>query len=182
MPSKHAESPDFVVRPLETSAERDAYNLLAIQTFNPHVDAMTTLPRRRRFIENSPTFQSSHLRGAFIGTTFLGGYHIDDRILRIGPSRLLTGCIGGVATVPEHRNQGVAAALLHDAVVYAQTSNNALLLLDGIGDFYHRFGFIDVFDVVTHTIDSKAILAQAASPYSVRLATFEDIPALFELY
>ena len=182
MSSKHSESPDFVIRPLETSDERDAYTLLSIQTFNPHLDAVASLPQRRRFVENSPTFQPHQLRGAFVGNTFLGGCHIDERVLRIGSARLLTACIGGVVTATEHRKQGVAAALLRDAVHYAQQQKHALLLLDGIGDFYHRFGFIDVFDVVTHTIESKVILAQPHSPYTARQATFEDIPALFELY
>ncbi|GAC1581221.1 MAG: hypothetical protein NVS4B1_16200 [Ktedonobacteraceae bacterium] len=182
MQSRHAESPDFVVRPLETPAERDAYMHLAIQTFRPHIDAVTALPQRRRFIENNPTFQPHELRGAFVGNTLLGGCHVDARTLRIGSARLLTACIGGVVTVTEHRKQGVAAALLRDAVGYAQQQNHALVLLDGIPDFYHRFGFIDVFDIVNHTIENKSILAQPHSPYSVRQATFEDIPVLLELY
>lgn len=182
MQSRHADAPDFAIRPLETSAERDAYTILAIQTFSPHVDAATALPQRRRFVENNPAFQPHQLRGAFLGNTLLGGCHIDVRTLCIGSARLLTACIGGVVTVTEHRKQGVAAALLQDAVHYAQQQNHALLLLDGIADFYHRFGFIDVFDNVYHTIDSKTIQAQPRSPYMVRQATFEDIPALFELY
>jgi len=182
MSPKHTDSPDFVIRPLETSAERDAYTLLSIQTFSPHVDALASLPQRRRFVENSPTFQPHQLRGAFVGNTFLGGCHIDARVLRIGPARLLTACIGGVVIATEHRKQGVAAELLRDAVRYAQQQKHTLLLLDGIADFYHRFGFIDIFDTITHTIESKVILAQPRSPYIVRQATFEDIPALFELY
>ncbi len=186
--SRHVDSPDFIVRPLETSAERDAYTLLSVQTFSPHVDAPAALPHRRRFVEENPAFQPHHLRGAFIGNTFLGGYHIDDRVLCIGPTRLRTGCIGGVATVPEHRNQGVAAALLRDAVTYAQNAKDpthSLLLLNGIANFYHRFDFIDVFDITYHTIASQAIQSQIASsptPYTTRLATFEDIPALFALH
>lgn len=179
---RHVDAPDFVIRPLETSAERDAYTLLAIQTFSPHIDAVASLPQRRRFVEQNPAFQPHQLRGAFLGNTLLGGCHIDARTLRIGSARLLTACIGGVVTVTEHRKQGVAAALLRDAVQYAQQQNHALLLLDGIGDFYHRFGFIDVFDVVHHTVESATVLAQPQSPYTVRQATFEDIPALLGLY
>ncbi len=182
MQSRHVDAPDFVIRPLETSAERDAYTLLTIQTFSPHLDAVAALPQRRRFVEQNPAFQPHQLRGAFLGNTLLGGCHIDARTLRIGSARLQTACIGGVVTMTEHRKQGVAAALLNDAVEYAQQQNHALLLLDGIADFYHRFGFIDVFDIVFHTIESKVILAQPQSPYTVRQATFEDIPVLFELY
>ncbi len=182
MQSRHADAPDFKIRPLETTEERDAYSLLAIQTFSPHLNAEVALPQRRRFVENNPTFQPHQLRGAFLGNTLLGGCHVDARILRIGSSRLLTACIGGVVTAAEHRNQGVAAVLLQDAVRYAQQQKHALLLLDGIADFYHRFGFIDVFDTIVHTIESKTILAQPRSPYTVRQATFEDIPVLFGLY
>jgi len=182
MQSRHADAPNFVIRSLETSAERDAYSLLAIQTFSPHVDAVTALPQRRRFIENNSAFQPHQLRGAFLGNTLLGGCHVDARTLRIGSARLLTACIGGVVTATEHRKQGVAAALLHDAVRYAQQQKHALLLLDGIAAFYHRFEFIDVFDIIFHTIESKTISALPRSPYMVRQATFEDIPALFELY
>ena len=182
MQQRHVDAPDFVIRPLETSAERDAYMLLAIQTFSPHLDAVASLPQRRRFVEQNPAFLPHQLRGAFLGDTLLGGCHVDARVLRIGSARLLTACIGSVVTMTEHRKQGVAAALLNDAVQYAQQQNHALLLLDGIGDFYHRFGFIDVFDVVHHTIESTAVQAQPKSPYTVRQATFEDIPALFKLY
>ncbi len=182
MPLRHADSPDFVIRPLETPAERDAYYTLALQTFHPHIDAVEALPRRRRFTENNPMFQARSLRGAFLGTTLLGGCHVDERVMRIGSARLLTGCIGSVVTMTEHRNQGVAAALLRDVVTYAQEQHHALLLLDGIGQFYHRFGFIDVFDTSWHTIENSVIQAQTASPYSVREATFEDISALLALY
>jgi len=182
MSPKHAESPDFIIRPLETPDKRDAYYVLALQTFHPHVDAVEALPRRRRFTENNPTFQAGSLRGAFLGNTLLGGYHVDERVMRIGAARLLTGCIGSVVTMTEHRNQGVAAALLRDAVTYAQEHSHALLLLDGIGQFYHRFGFIDMFDPTLHTLENRVIQAQVPSPYSVRQATFEDIPALLALY
>ena len=182
MQTRLADSPDFGIRPLETDAEREAYALLALQTFSPHVDAVAGVPRWRRFIENNPTFAPHQLRGAFVGNTLLGGCHIDARVLRIGSARLLTACIGAVVTATEHRKQGVAAVLLNDAVQYAKQQKHALLLLDGIADFYHRFGFIDVFDIVYHTIDSSVISAQPRSPYTVRQATFEDIPALFALY
>ena len=182
MQTRLADAPNFVIRPLETDAEREAYLLLALQTFSPHVDAVTALPRWRRFIENNPAFEPHQLRGAFAGNTLLGGCHVDARVLRIGSARLVTACIGAVVTATEHRKQGVAAALLQNAVEYAKEQKHALLLLDGIGNFYHRFGFIDVFDNVYHTIDSDVILAQPKSPYRVRQATFEDIPALFALY
>ncbi len=182
MQTRHVDAADFNIRPLEGNAEREAYLRLGLQTFSPHADPVEALPRWRRYIEGNPAFQPHQLRGAFLGETFLGGCHVDARVLRIGSARLLTSCIGAVVTAPEHRKQGVAAALLNDVVRYSMEQKHALLLLDGIGDFYHRFGFIDIFDGAHHTIENTVILAQPRSPYTVRQATFEDIPALFALY
>ena len=63
--------------------------------------------------------------------------------MHVGTARLLTGCIGAVVTYPDHRHLGVATALMHDALAYAQSHHYALLLLDGIPKFYYRYGYDD---------------------------------------
>jgi hypothetical protein len=100
----------------------------------------------------------------------------------MGAARLATGCIGGVVTYPAYRNQSVATALMHDAIDYAQTHHLALLLLDGIPKFYHRFGYIDVFDQSVQEIDRAAILDQPESSHTVRTATQEDAANVLALY
>lgn len=89
----------------------------------------------------------------------LGGYRIYERVLRVGSARLVTGCIGGVYTRPEVRNQGVATALMHDAIAYVQAHEYPLLLLNGIPKFYHRYGFCDVYDLSTQELDRQTVLA-----------------------
>ncbi|HEX6780241.1 MAG TPA: GNAT family N-acetyltransferase [Ktedonobacterales bacterium] len=175
----------IVVRPFETAAERDAFYLAASHAFNPTIsedERLSNVAGRRERAESAPNYDPTLLRGAFRGETFLGGYRIQERRMQVGVARLLTCCIGAVVTHPDARLQGVATALMRDAIALARSRQNALLLLDGIAHFYHRFGYIDVFDITDHTINRALVLAQLPSPVTVRLATLDDAPAMLALY
>jgi GNAT superfamily N-acetyltransferase len=175
----------LTVRPLETTAERDAFYWLASQAFGPERSEARkeqAIAGRRRYMEQAPGFESIMLRGAFRGSTFLGGYYIQERLLRMGVAWLPTVCIGDVVTHPDYRLQGVATALMLDAIAYARARRQALLLLDGIARFYHRFGYIDMFDVTEQCISRASAWIAAPSPYAVRPATFDDAAVLLALY
>ncbi|MDQ2906166.1 MAG: GNAT family N-acetyltransferase [Chloroflexota bacterium] len=129
-----------------------------------------------------PGYRQEQVRSAYRNGEQLGGYRFYERLLRVGVARLATGCIGGVYTRAEARQQGVATALMHDALEYAQAHDYALLLLDGIPQFYHRYGYCDVYDLSTQELDRQAILALPASTYTVRLPTLDDAPGLLALY
>src|SRR5205085_3484220 len=68
------------------------------------------------------------------------------------------------------------------AINYALSHHHALLLLDGIPKFYHRFGYSDVFDQSSQDIDRAAILAQPPSAHTVRPATLADVGSVLALY
>ena len=175
----------IVVRPFETAAERDTYYLLASHAFNPglsEAERASNVAGRRERAESAPDYDPNFLRGAFRGDALLGGYRIQERRMQVGAARLLTCCIGSVATHPDARLQGVATALMRDAIAYARSRQNALLLLDGIAHFYHRFGYSDMFDLTEHMISRALALAQPPGPVSVRLATLDDAPAMLALY
>ncbi len=173
----------ITVRPLETAAERDTLYWLSSQAFNPgQPDKARAIAGNRRYIEQAPGFDPIMLRGAFRGATLLGGYHIQERLLRIGKASLPTVCIGSVVADPAFRLQGVATALMQDAIAYAQRRRQALLLLDGIARFYHRFGYVDMFDMTEQRISRATTWAQAPSPYAVRPTTPDDAATLLALY
>lgn len=175
----------IIVRPLATAAERDAFYLEASRAFNPglsEAERISNVVGRRERAESAPDYDPTLLRGAFRGDTFLGGYRIQERRLQVGAARLLTCCIGSVVTHAEARLQGVATALMGDAIAFARSRQNALLLLDGIAHFYHRFGYSDMFDLTEHVISRALVLAQPPSPVGVRLATLDDAPAMLALY
>lgn len=176
----------IIVRPLATGEEIDTYCYLATETFStPGGDVATEARHWRCGVEAAPEFAPRQWRGAFIGERFAGGYLIYERELRAGAARLRTVCIGGVVTHPDHRMRGVGAALMRDAIAFAEQYDHTLLLLDGIPNFYHRWGYADVFDLTEHVIDRAAISAipaTAASGCTTRPATLEDAPALLALY
>jgi hypothetical protein len=57
-----------------------------------------------------------------------------------------------------------------------------LLLLDGIPNFYYRYGYDDVFDVAVQDIERAALLAQPSSALRLRPVTPEDAEHILALY
>lgn len=179
----------LVVRPLGPDGEVDAYFALAAATFpGYHQTHATPTPGGslaagwRRFVEDAPGFNPAYLRGAFAGDAFLGGYQHDERWLLVDGVPFRSGYVGGVVTDPAARGRGVATALMRDGIAVAVARRQALLVLRGIPDFYHRFGYADVMEVVEHGVEREDLLALPSSEYQVRPATIDDAPALLELY
>ncbi len=183
MEHKLISSLNFTIRPLETPAEIEAFCRLNAQAFRSDEDLEIAASRRRRYLNEDPDFHPDQLRGAFSASTYLGGYIIRECLLCLESARLRTGCIGGVVTHPDYRHQGIATALMQEALAYSYNQRYALLLLHGIPNFYHQFGFVDALeDIPEHIIDRKLIPEQSPEMYSVRTATLNDAPALLALY
>jgi len=122
------------------------------------------------------------LRGAFRDELCLGVYQIEARQLYIGPAPILTGCIGYVGTHPTFQRQGIASALMFDAIALAKQEGYPLLLLTGIHNFYGRFGFTNVVDYPIQIVALADLAKQPATPYTVRAATMDDSGVLLQLY
>ncbi|HLZ23509.1 MAG TPA: GNAT family N-acetyltransferase [Ktedonobacterales bacterium] len=173
----------LTVRPLATDEEIDTFCYLATETFSPPGgDTATDARLWRRYVEALPEFDPRQLRGVFDGEVFAGGCIIYERELCAGEARLRTACIGGVVTHPEHRLRGVGTALMRDAITFAERHGHALLLLDGIPNFYHRWGYTDIYDLTEHIIERAAVAALPATGCTTRPATLDDAPALLALY
>lgn len=182
MASTITSSPDFVIRSLTTAPELETFYGFNAQVFRPHQDPILVATRRRRFISEAPDFHPEQVRGAFLGSTYLGGYRIPAFTMQMGPARIPICGIGAVATHPAYRQQGIARALMRDAIAYAAERHAALLLLDGIANFYAQFGYVNVLDPVVHAVEVREIRARAESLYTVRPATLDDAPALLALH
>jgi predicted N-acetyltransferase YhbS len=175
--------PDLVVRPLHSLEEYLTYYRLASAEFAPEPSEKEEMAQYwLRATRESPDFRAESVRGAFRAETQAGGYMLHDRVLRMGAARISTGCIAAVVTASQQRRQGVATALMQDALACGRARGNALLLLDGIPNFYFRFGYIDMFDVAVVEIDLPALLARPAGTHQVRPAVSTDAPALLALY
>jgi predicted N-acetyltransferase YhbS len=173
--------PDFVVRPLRSAAEDILYYRWASAEFASE-PSEEEAQRWLHATREGPGFRAENVRGAFRAGEQLGGYILHNRMLRMGAAGLPTGCIAAVVTAPPARRQGVATALMQDALLCARERGHALLLLDGIPNFYFRFGYTDMFDVTAVEIDCQALLARSAGTHQVRPAVSADASALLALY
>ena len=173
----------FVIRPPDTPEEIEQYFRLNAETFRPDEDTVLVASRRRRLIELDPDFQLIQLRSAFYGKTYIGSYRIQERWLCVESIRLRIGCIGGVVTHQDYRYQGVATAMMKDALAYAHRRKYSYLLLHGIPDYYHQHGFIDVIeDMPQHAIGRALIPDQPSERCFVRVAELSDAATLLALY
>ncbi|HET8846050.1 MAG TPA: GNAT family N-acetyltransferase, partial [Ktedonobacteraceae bacterium] len=171
------------IRPLANEAERAAYFRLNAQIFRSQEEIEIVAATRQRFITGMPTFDPAQLRGAFLSGQLVGGYVHLKRFLNIEETQILTGCISGVCTEASFRKRGIAAALMIDALDFAQKQEQHLLMLHGIPDFYHRFKYIDVCeDLPEYSFKHELIATLPATSYQVRPLTREDTPAILKLY
>lgn len=176
-------SPDFIIRSLETPEEVESYFYLNAQVFRPGEDTASVAARRRRFILSDPDFQIGHLHGAFLGEVHVGSYRMHERWLTLGSGRVRVGCIGGVVTRADYRRQGIANAMMLDALTLARQHHYGLLLLHGIAGFYRQLGYMDVFeDLPVHSFERARIPEQPPAGCTVRRATADDAPAVLALY
>ncbi len=177
----------ITVRPLATPGEREMHFHQADQAFSPN-PSPTSVQYWTQVVTTMPEYRPEQLRGAFrageqSGIQVLqGSYIFHERTMRMGAARIPTGCIGAVVTYPTSRRQGVATALMQDAIDYASAHRYPLLLLEGIPKFYYRYGYTDMFDQSTQDIDRAAILAQPPSPLSIRPTTVADAASILALY
>ncbi|MEO8970732.1 MAG: GNAT family N-acetyltransferase [Ktedonobacteraceae bacterium] len=182
---EHITSSSLIIRPPLSSNELTDHirgYIEVAQSFSPDPLPEDTAKRLLHRLTTLPGYRQEQVRNAYRNGEQLGGYRIYERLLRVGAARLAVGCIGGVYTRAEARHQGVATALMHDAIAYAQMHNYPLLLLDGIPKFYYRYGYSDVYDLSAYELDRQAILALPESPYTVRLSTPDDARSLLTLY
>jgi predicted N-acetyltransferase YhbS len=177
--------PMLSIRSPETEHETVATHNLLAEVFGTlpmaHEQASQAAAWRARR-EAWSKLTPSTVRSAFRNDTCLGTYQLDKRELRLGSALIPVGCIGAVATSPEYRNQGVASALMRDAEALAQQQGLGLLLLHGIGNFYQRFGYTNVADLIRQHIALQHINTLPPSDCSVRQATTDDAEALRQLY
>src|SRR5262245_4930389 len=162
----------LTVRALVTAGEREKHCQCADQAFSREPSPASARDWYQ-FVTTTPGYRPEQLRGAFRDGEQVGSDKLAVRTVQVGRGGLLAGCIGAVVTYPDQRHQGVATALMHDALDYARSHHYALLLLDGIPKFYYRYGYDDVFDVTVQDIDRAAVLAQPPSELRLRPVTPE---------
>lgn len=108
--------------------------------------------------------------------------HICKRIVPCGEYRLVMGGIANVATLPKFRGKGYNTQCLQKAIeVMEADAMDFSLLFTGINGYYARLGY-ETLPGTLYSGDIRADFTPSPSPYLVRPASAEDIPALQSLY
>jgi predicted N-acetyltransferase YhbS len=101
--------------------------------------------------------------------------------LHYGSARLHVGGVAAVCTHPDYRKQGYSSSVLQDALAFMTEQGAHLALLNGISNYYDRFGFSPVWPDYYLETDS-ATAAALEAPLKLRDVRPADIPAMAALY
>jgi GNAT superfamily N-acetyltransferase len=91
-----------------------------------------------------------------------------------------------VATHPDYRNRGLIRALFDMVHTRSEAEGHLVQGITGITHFYRQFGYEYALELEGRRVTYLSLIpkAQASTPepYSLRVATTEDIPLLMELH
>lgn len=156
-----------------------AQDLMA-KTFGP--DYFTVSRLLDALVAGYPAFQREHTRVAFRNGQLAGAMRITTDTIRIGEARLKMGGLGWIAVSSEFRGQGVASAMIGDALAYMRRNNYHVSMLFGVVDFYHRFGFTTMLSDYQTAVDVLEAENAEHTPYKVRPGKPGDIAAIQKLH
>ncbi|MGH2493786.1 MAG: GNAT family N-acetyltransferase [Ktedonobacteraceae bacterium] len=91
-----------------------------------------------------------------------------------------------VVTLPEYRNRGLIRTLFEMLHTRSEAEGHLIQVITGIPYFYRQFGYEYALELdgrrSTYLSLTPEAQASTAEPYTLRAATYEDIPVLIELY
>lgn len=106
---------------------------------------------------------------------------IHQRKCYIAGKEFTVGAIGGVGTKDEHRHKGYSRAVLDQSIKVMSEDGTELSLLFGIGDYYHRWGYVSCLP--QNRLSIATWQAERATKYhQIRPLLDTDFPAILEIY
>jgi predicted N-acetyltransferase YhbS len=128
-----------------------------------------------------PLYDPAHTRVVVRDGRVVSAVTMAPRTSRFGPARVPAMTIGPVGTHERYRKKGYATLAMTDACRYMAENGILLAYLQGISDFYHRFGFYPFMAPSRLTIQRKKAEKEAA-PATLRSMNRGDLPAVRRLY
>lgn len=174
---------DFIIKPIETDKEYAEAARLTAETFarGDHGIYEVILNGGKRARERSDFRYDKHwilvADGQIVSHAIFGSY-----VLQYGPAQIKVVGLGAVATALPYRGRGYNAALLRTCMGRIRKEGDiSIALLNGIGNYYHRFDFVPV--IPEYMVEISARDASAlTSPLEIRPATPADQVAMAALY
>jgi predicted N-acetyltransferase YhbS len=130
---------------------------------------------------NAPDFDYRLHRVGLVDGEVVAHVRLVPGILRYGRARLRVMGLSAVCTAPACRHRGYAAAVIQDALVVTTEHQAHLSLLNGIANYYDRFGFHAVWPHY-YVEFAASDAAHLDSRLTVRPGQPEDIPHITALY
>lgn len=138
--------------------------------------------RFRKQIWEDSTFALEQIRIAEVNGKIVSHVWVAERpVFFRGQAILPMGGIGGVGTIPEYRQRGLATLLLQDAIAYMERKGHAVsILFTDINPFYAKLGWADFpewrFRLTVRRVPDENEMPEG---YEVRPCDFDDdLPAL----
>jgi len=128
-----------------------------------------------------PTFDPEHTRIAVADGRVVSGLVMGPRTIRFGPARVPAMTIGPVGTHDRYRGRGYMAATMRDAAEYMRRSGILIAYLQGIADFYYRFGYYP-FMAPGHVRFQRKDAERQSLPGRLRTMRRTDLARVRRLY
>lgn len=171
---------DLEVHGATTTDDTTLAQDLIAKTFGPNYYAVTR--RLDSLMAGYPGFHREHTRVAYKQGQIAGAMRITTDTIRIGEARLKMGGLGWIAVAEPFRGQGVATALIEDALAYMRAHNYHVSMLFGVVELYHKFGFTTMLSDFLTSVDVLEAETANHRPYKVRPGKPGDIRAIQKLH
>lgn len=106
---------------------------------------------------SDPTFEPKNVRLLEIDGKIVSHVHILPRMIQVGSVMLRCGGIGCVATPQEYQGHGYNKLLMEHCVQFMAAEGYDISLLDGIPNYYHKFGYEKVMPKYTWALELSAV-------------------------
>ena len=129
----------------------------------------------------APIYDPEHTRIAVVDGQVVSGVVMGPRSIRFGPVTVPAMTLGPVGTHDQHRKQGYAAVAMNDASDYMARTGVLVAYLQGIPDFYYRFGYYP-FTAPGNAKFSREAARRESLPGKLRKMARDDVPKVRRLF
>ena len=174
------------------NAAKHPDRLSGIQSKKDRIEALETVTRAftnpqnmeqrmQKGLWEKPIYDPEHTRIAVVDGRVVSAVVMGPRRVRFGPVTVPAMTLGPVATHDDFRKRGYGAATMDDASQYMKEHGFLLAYLQGIPDFYYRFGYYPYIAPPGASFRRDDAKREAASG-RLRAMTRADLPAVRRVY
>jgi len=134
-----------------------------------------------RALLRGPIFDPEHTRVAVVDGRVVSAVTMAPRMVRFGVVKVPAMTVGPVGTHDHYRKRGYSSAAMEDASRYMAENGCLAAYLQGISDYYYRFGYYP-YMAPGHVKIEREKARKEARPGRLRVMREEDLPGVRRLY